>query len=261
MPNKCQSCIHHEKVPHASAKKPCIKLGVLATATACELYVPDPTLLASAHQNVLKVMRLLFRSMRDPELQVMAMAIRGGSYLQKAGYEFGQPVYFCVGQEYVQNYFRGRIVSVSKDKQFVYVSSSLRDGDGNTMVTLMPESVLTFAKWEKRKRSLISANRVIEPKKNGRPTLYDELQMPRDEWLAYRDTLAVKPAEYVPPSLDSVPQHWLDKRRVKLFKEEAMHAITGNIKKSKKIADAKTKAKMKKTLTRGKDGSFTIERT
>lgn len=255
---QCRTCIHHERVAHPSANgKVCAKMGVLGTASACKLYDEDVLHLAKAQQSTIKIMRLVCRELGDPDLQVLAMAVRNIPYLKKAGYEFGQLVYFAIGTDYLQNWFRGRVVKVSKDRQFIHICSSLTEGADNSMITLEAQSVFTAQEFEKKRRSLVKENRIAEPRKNGRPTLWEELQMPKAQWKAYRESLAAKPADYEPPTLDSVPQHWLDKRTVRSFKDEAAAALKANVVKSKVLAKKKLEARAK----RNAQGAVVISRT
>lgn len=231
---KCKSCIHHSKVPHPEDKKVCESLGITAAAKACSQFNPDFIKLAGVSHDLIKPLGNFMRDCTSEQTQILAFYIRNAEYAKRQKLRLGQQVAFCLSADYLQNYFRGYVLSVSKDGEFVYITSNLNQKEGNTMLTLLRKNVLTVLEFKLKKKKLIKSGRVVEPQgRRGHKTLFDQLSMNKKEFLSYRGTLASKPDDYVPPSIDSVPDTWLDSRQAAKMSEQRKKEIKKQIEKSK----------------------------
>lgn len=253
---QCRSCIHHTKTPHPQfgTRKTCDKMGILPSARAPEAcFSSDVIAVIDTKHSLLQELRDFALETNPRMTQNLAYTILQIDRVAKAKLMFGQRVAFCLGADVLQNYFRGRVISVTADGEFVYVSSELQKGSDYTLLTLMRSSVLTFKQWQRKKQQLIRAGAITEARtRSDRPTLFEELQMPKSDWRAYRETLMSSPESYKPPSLDSVPQHWIDRRKLPALKEDVQQAIKFAARKSKTMADKKLKSKLVKAGANGK---------
>lgn len=258
---QCRSCIHHSRVPHpqVGVKKTCDKIGILPSGDAPAVcFRPDVLAIVEVDHSWIEHLRQFHKNTNPRLTQVMAHTLLNTQMLSRLKLEFGQRVAFCIGSDFLQNYFRGVVLAATPDGEFVYVSSSLSPGSANTMLTLLRSSLLTKDQWLKKKQQLIKQNRVQEPRtRSNRPTLFEELEMPRAEWLRYRESLVTKPEDYKPPSLDSVPQHWLDKRRLLSIKEDVAGAVKSVARKSRATS---AKKMLKKQMKAGANGKLLINR-
>jgi hypothetical protein len=278
MQYQCKACIHLDKVPLPGAKKSCSKMGILANATMCKEFNPDITDLANSAAGVspIRMIGRLQEVMTEKQMQLLSWLLRMNYRTKKVGLKLGGKVAFCLSGDYLNNYFQGYVMSVSKDMQFVTILADLQKNGSASAIILMRESVYNWKQYQKKRKALVKEGLIMEPRRGSRPTLYEELHMTKDEFLRGRAKLATRPADYVPPSMDNVPATWLDKRRITSFSEDARAAVAANVKKSKDltrktIEKAKTKAgngtkvvsksnKVVKTSKRSNNGSFVINR-
>jgi hypothetical protein len=129
----------------------------------------------------------------------MSMALMGITDIRKAGYEFGQTLWFNLSaprEEYVDCYYRGVIVAVADGN--LIIASDL-SGDMRVSITLPPSSVLTHSQWEKRLAKLVKANRICMPvQKNGHKLR-----------LVAREALVVT-VDYEVPTLETAPKELVE---------------------------------------------------
>lgn len=257
--DRCGTCLHFERIPYpGSPKKTCDALGHIASSPKCDYYNPNIALIADKAPKVIPIFSEYVASMTRGELQLFGHMMYSAAETAKAGFTLGQQVWFVIGMDYLNNYFTGIVLRATKE--FVYIAAELNEGAGGTFVQLMPSSVLNEKEWLRRRRRLVRAERVVEPRKNGRPTLFEELAMTKKEFVERRQALAEKPADYEPPTLDTVPQHWLDKRHVQSFKADAVAAQTVE-QHVKAVRVKKAKAKAKASGKGFTDGKFVVRRS
>lgn len=220
--DKCGTCLHFQNMPYPGARKSCDKLGHLASSPKCELYNPNIAILADKSPSVVKLIGKIAQKFNRSELQLLGHLMYAADTTRREGWYIGQPVWFCIGQDYLTNYFQGYVLRANAE--FVFITAELSQGAGGTYVQVMKKSTLDEEQFLKVRRQLVKAGRVTEPRKNGNPTLFEELQMTKAEFVARREALVSAPSDYEPPTLDTVPQHWLDKRHAISFKADASKA-------------------------------------
>lgn len=192
---KCGDCLCFAKT--ARFEQPCEKLGVLRHANAPVCFVPNPFFMQKIQPDVLNQLGLLFREFNAPMKRVLLGLLRSGKTFEDMGLAFGQPVYFCMGEDYLSNYYTGYVIGVtSVMSPSVYVTTDLNKKQLSRPViaTLMPESVHVRSAFLKKREQLIERKRVMDPNHN-----------------KFKRVIKKNALEgYEPPSMDSVPAEWFD---------------------------------------------------
>lgn len=238
---KCGACLHFNRT--AAFEKPCAQLGVLKQADACSSYTPDMCRLTRIDPESLKLLRDLTKDLRREELNILAYTFRNVDLLKRYGYHFGQTVLFSVGKDYLSEYFKAYILGISTDGEYVYLSSTYEGiNRGQVFMTLLRDSIMTVDEFKAHRRQLVKSKRLKPPPAAGKPNTIDILKMPKPKRKAYMASLEKKPMDYEPPTLDTVPTSWLDKREMADGKKR------------------KQKAKSTRRVKEGRDGSIRISR-
>jgi hypothetical protein len=194
---KCGDCLHFKRAP--KFEKVCSTLGVKHFANAPNCYDPDVFQLASQDPEVLNRLGLLIKDMSSKDTRVFMSLMKRTIALEKAyKLKFGQPVYFCLGQPYLSNYFRGYVVGGSEGGEpQVYISSTLskRQRKQPMIATLDRTSVFTVPEFKKQKEKLVKENRLQDP----------------DPLFSTAPKSVVVDTGYVVPNMETADKSWFDK--------------------------------------------------
>lgn len=243
---KCGECMHLTGV--AAFEKPCSQLGKTSFAEACPSFTPDLRTISIVKKGHIAQFAELAQMLSQPQTRLFAYVFRNVDLIKKSGFEFGEEVVFSLGQDYLECYVRGRVIGADRAATQVYLSSDFEGLNGEScMITLLRPSVMKMADFLKHRAELISKGRIAEPKPSTgsvKRTTLQCLRMSADERALYRKQLQTKPDEYTPPSIDTVPQSWLDGRLLE------------------KVVTSKAEAKKAKATkaTGKKDGGYTLNR-
>lgn len=193
---KCGECLHHTK--YAKFEKICFKLGVLAKASAPSCFTPNVFLLQKHSPDVLNQLGLLIKDFSSAQARILVGLLRSRKAYERYGLAFGMPVYVRFGSDYLNNYFRAYVISVTvHGEPMVYVTSDLNRKQTNApaVMALLPDSVLTISMFKKKKQDLTKRKLLKDPK----PTVFGK-------------PVKGKKAEidYEPPTLENVPASWFD---------------------------------------------------
>ena len=208
---KCSTCIHYQTAPLHN--KVCAELGVTKNAMAPNCYSPDPAYMArSIPIQIIKDLGKHLRELDVTELQTLSFYIRNASMLQqKSTFKFGQPVYVCLGNQYLSHYFSGYVLGMAYTGEHILVTSSLTQDEDVTVLTLLPESILTRSQFNERKMKLIKAKRLEERKGDAR-----KYRLPIAVAIAKGEFEYSPTEEYVsdyePPSIDQAPNEMQNKQ-------------------------------------------------
>lgn len=195
---KCGDCLHFKQ--NAKFEKPCFDLGIKRFRDAPSCYSPNVYLLGKKNPDVLHQLGILLMNFSAQESRVFMSILKQANAFEK-NYElkFGQPVMFCLGNDYLSNYFSGFAIGVAEcgDGQ-VFIGSDLsgRQRGKPLTLSLLRDSVYTLSEFRKKKAQLEKQGRLTDPK-----PLYGEV----------KKDVKVGKEDYVPPSMDSAPAEWFDK--------------------------------------------------
>lgn len=211
---KCGDCLHLTGT--AAFEKPCAQLGKTSFAEACPNFTPELNKISIVKKGQLGVLSDIAKTLSQNQARLFAYVFRNIDFIKKSGFDFGEEVVFSLGGDYLECYVRGRVIGADRAATQVYISSDFEGLNGEScMLTLLRPSVLSLAKFAKKRKALILEGRIAEEKfaaGSRKRTTLQCLKMTPDERAVYRQTLSTKPDEYVPPSLDTVPANWLDNR-------------------------------------------------
>ncbi len=213
---KCQDCLHHSTGPKRFERL-CSALGVEPFAPACPEFSPNIQTLANSDTKALVKLAGITQTFTKEQLRILAFTFRNLDYIRKAGFEFGQTVVFSInGRQYLENYFRGIVIGATRNGQLCHIASCLENlNPRNCLLSLFSNDVLSLDKFQALRQSLIQRERLREPK--GDRTL-SMLKMSPEQLSIYKASLEKEPNEYSPPTLDTVPQEWLDSRQAGTLK-------------------------------------------
>jgi hypothetical protein len=217
---KCGDCLHFKNIP--KFERVCTVLGVKSFREAPTCFKANPYILNKINPDAVFQLGILLHSSTAQQKRILSNLLKEMAQVQKVyKLEFGQPVMFHIGNDYLSNYFRGYVIggSTSGDPQ-IYVTSDMSGGQRSApaMVTLMPNSVHRLSDWKKKKAQLLKEKRLKDPN----PLYSSHVQ---------KKELSI---DYTPPTLENAPAEWLDKR------------------------DIKGSMKSKKHLQKSKDGTLTF---
>jgi hypothetical protein len=194
---KCGECLHFKQL--ARFEKVCSQLAVKHYADAPTCFSPNAWLLKKQDPNTLFQLGLMLNSMTGPEVKtLMGLMMNQSMLIKRYGLKFGQPVFFCLGSDYLSNYFRGFVIGGGAyGEDTVHISSTLNMAQRKHPMQAMlgRDSVYTNVEFKKQKAKLIKADRIVDPKPLFSPT----------------PTVIKDPVNHVPVSMDTAPPEWFDK--------------------------------------------------
>lgn len=193
---RCGDCLHLDKI--SKFEKVCSKLGITKNALAPACFAPNVFELQKVTPDILNNLGLMIKDLNSTQCRILLGLLKARKSFERYHLAFGQPVYFHVGQDYLSNYFKGFVVSVSSfGEPTVYVTSDLNKKQvaKPAMLVLSPESVFTISRFKKKKDSLVKRNLVNDPK----PFYFMKKVHPKEVDVSYE-----------PPTMESVPDSWFD---------------------------------------------------
>lgn len=219
---KCGDCIHLERGP-ATFEKLCGQLGKTGFSEACSSFTPDMSKISVLRKGEAQTLAKLAISIKPQQARLLAYMFRNIDLLKRAGYDLFETVVFSLGGDYLECYVRGYIIGADRAGDQVYISSDFENLNGDpALLTLLSPSVMNLAAFAKHRKKLVTEGRIAEPrsaKGTKKKTILQCLKMTVEERAMYRQQLATKPGDYVPPTLDTVPAKWLDSRTADSIKE------------------------------------------
>lgn len=219
---KCGDCLHFNTT--AKFEKTCVNLGVKKFSDAPSCYAPNVYFLGRKNPDVINQLGFLLRDFTAQDQRIfLSLLKQASSFEKKYKLKFGQPVYFCLGSDYLSNYFSGYVIGVADAGEGqVFVGSDLKGRQRGKPLTctLLRDSVFTIPEWKKKEAQLKKANRLVDPS-----PLFNTVALKKSE---------LKEDGYVPPSLDSAPPEWFDKEpekksKAKLSFKKSVRKLDGNL--------------------------------
>lgn len=212
---KCGECLHFSRL--AKFEKPCSFLGIKAFATAPTCFSPDVFKLQKTNPDIIYQIGAILKDFSSTEARVLIALLRNIKTQEKFyKLKFGQPVYFCLSNNYLSNYFMGFVVGVANvGEEQVFVSSNLgkQQRKHPMLGSFIRESVLTVSEFSKKKKELIALNRIQDPKKLFTPS-----------------TLVKETAsDYDIPNMETAPQDWLEKLDTAKIKKKPKRELDGTL--------------------------------
>lgn len=197
---KCGDCLHFKN--NAKFEKPCYDLGIKKFSDAPACFSPNVYFLGRQNPDLLFQLGMILKDFTAQDSRVfLALLKQQKSFEKNYNLKFGQPVYFCLGADYLSNYFLGYVIGVAEagDGQ-VFVGSSLggKQRSKPMVGSFLRDGVFTVSEFKKRQAQLVKAGRLNDPK-----PLYT----------APTPNVVSDVSDYTPPSMDTAPSEWFDKNK------------------------------------------------
>jgi hypothetical protein len=255
---KCSDCAFFANGRHPQQGRPCSELGFTTFAKACDLYQPN-TIKMLENVDVLQAVSKLTKKMSVGDTRILSWLINNISSLNKRGYSFGQTMYVNLSSpyiDYVNCWYKANLVNVitvkdSDGVEFEYLQlvSSIAS-DYHTLLTFPPSIVLNADDYKKHKATLEKNKLVTIPCEKEGNTIEFKLNQPLNKPHLLMDIGDV-------PTIDTVPDAWLDNRRITEWIDPLEPVITKK-KKPAVTPEDDAPARPAKKKTRDTDDSFTV---
>ncbi len=194
---RCGDCLHYKGTYHPAMGKKCFDLGIKTTAVAPTCYTPNVGLFRKVGANFFKQLATTMATLTPQQSRVLMGLLKAQSSLERTGFTFLQKVYFKVGEEYLENYHSGYVLSKGHENTIMVVGEQyLGNNTSSPIAFLLKESILTWDKFKKKKESCIQKGLVLQPK---RIRVYEN-------------------DKYEPPTLDTPPEGEKPRKASKKFK-------------------------------------------
>ena len=227
---KCGDCLHHTVGPKVFEKL-CSQLGKTLNANACQSFSPNVFKLTFVKQGSIDLLAQLTSELSREQTRLLAFTLASNDYIKKAGFEFGQVVYFSINHEgNLDSYFSAVVIGASAKGDMVHLSSTFEKLQTKAaLLSLESNTVLNQEKFNAKRRSLIKQNKIYTVVNvRERKTALDFLYMTKTQIHIYKKQLETGPVDYIPPSIDTVPTNWLDSRVLKTLKP-SIKKTTGKV--------------------------------
>lgn len=156
---RCGDCMHFKGTAHPIYGQPCAENGVRAGATAPSCYTPNMSLFRNISPEAVQTLATMVSGMTAQQQRITMGLFRSASSLERMNLKFLQTVYFSMGGDCLQNYYRGYVFSAGPEKNTVIVVGQdyIKAHSTACVAQLLRESVIT----SKKKFNAIK-NRLIE---------------------------------------------------------------------------------------------------
>ena len=208
---RCGECLHFKKGP-PKFHSVCINLGVQSFAKAPNCFTPNVALLNTVSHDIVSQLGLIAKDLSPVQLRLLSYVFKHAGVLRKVELKFGQPIFFSLGSDYLSHYFRGYVLHVSDDRDYVFVTSCLNKTKYQTFLTLPIASVLKGMAFKETRKRLVQSGRISlksDTKYTGKLPLAELLSA--TGCLLYSRRNEVVDADYIPPTLETAPAEWLNR--------------------------------------------------
>ncbi len=175
---QCGDCLHYKGSRHPAMDKPCTELGIGSKSEAPGCYTPDVTAFRSLGLDAFGVLAAFISTLTPRQSRVLLGVLKYAGSLERHGLQFLEERYFKLGDNYLDNYYKGYVIGVGKNGEFILVGTDyLNCSKASTLAYLDKSSLLDEKRFEKEKTILLSQGRVKSPKV-ARLVARDEYQVP-----------------------------------------------------------------------------------
>lgn len=201
---RCSECLHFKNHPHSQKQQVCIKEGVKPAAIAPKCFTPDVTILTGNSDQFVQL-AALFHAYDAKQKRVLLALLRS----KKKGYSIGTRLYFKIGKDFISNYLAGYVAGYTSTGELMLIGSPSPKERGQSFTSYMApnsDGLLTVTQWKAKRAELQASNLVHDPanKVIKRASVVDA---------------------YEPPTLDTVPSWFYDKK----VKPPARRKVTDEI--------------------------------
>lgn len=190
---RCGECLHFEGSPHPGIGQACSLIGVKRYATAPSCYTPNVHVFRKTSKETLSLLASIVSGFTPQQSLVLMGLLKEQTRLKKKlGVSFLERVFFCVGEDYLENYVGGLALGMDPLGNLLIVGTEFLNDQRNPIVASMgASSILTYDAFIKKRDQLLSRGLIYQPRKRNREQLPDCLK------------------DYEPPTIET-PQDFLE---------------------------------------------------
>lgn len=171
---KCGDCLFFSREISPVFSEPCKDRGVKEYASAPSCFSPNVRELNNLGSDFFALLGSMLSVCSPRQTRLLSHVISQQHHISKLGFYLMQPVYFRLGEDYLDNYFKGFILSISSTGGLMLCSNPYLQGGAPLYAEICKESVLTESMMEEKREQLIASGRLYEPKRPQRNTSVEE---------------------------------------------------------------------------------------
>lgn len=155
---RCKNCIHFATHRAEKFKSVCSFLGVKPESRPCPSFFANPFEF-KPKQKEFKAFQDLVQDLPKSKITALLGWLQQELITRSSGMEFGEVVYLrTVGDDYLRNY--SKAVVISANRKYVFLQGAKK----KFTAMVLRSSVLNEKQWKAKRASLISKNKIRDPK-------------------------------------------------------------------------------------------------
>lgn len=163
---RCGDCMHFQQSSHPQFGQVCEQRGVKKFATAPNCYTANVHVFRRVSPKTFLTLAPIVAGFSNQQARVFMGLLNTQAQLEKLGLFLLQRVFFCIGNDYLDNYYSAYVLGVGPEKHILLVGSDyLKTQKGATVAQLMKDSLLDHKEFVKRRAYLIEHGLLYEPRK------------------------------------------------------------------------------------------------
>lgn len=163
---RCGDCLHFKGNAHPSIGAPCESSGVVATGLAPACFTPDVGVLKKLPEPSIGILFSIFSSLTPKQSRILAGLLSKSSGLEKHGFSFLEKVYFCAGDDWLENYFCGHVISDDPHGNILIVGTKFfTELKTNMIASMRSKSLLNKKQFAEKKAALFESGKIIQDKR------------------------------------------------------------------------------------------------
>lgn len=164
---RCAECMHFEGSPHPSVGQACNLIGVKRYATAPNCYTPNVHVFRKTSPQTLSLLSSVVASFSPQQsLVLMGLLKEQASMKKKFNLSFLERVFFCVGEDFMENYFGGFALGSDPDGRILIVGHQyFKDQKSSIVASLSRGSVFNWEEFQKLKTKMTDQGKLYQPRR------------------------------------------------------------------------------------------------
>lgn len=163
---RCGECHFYRNSAHPRLAKPCQSLGVNSAGSAPSCFSPNLYALKDVSKDTLQTIFHLCSTLRPAQLKALAGLMSRPAVLARHDLSFLEEVFFCVGDDYLDNYVRAYALTEAPSGGIMLVGSTFFTEFPETCAaTILRSSLMTRAQFVRKRRELQDAGKLHQPRK------------------------------------------------------------------------------------------------
>lgn len=170
VPQKCGDCLFFKGDKSPSFDAPCFDRGVKEYATAPRCFSPNLRKLSGISSDAFELLGSILSMCSPSQVRIISNLIAQQHLVVKQGFFLMQPVFFRIGDDYLDNYFKGYVMSLTSEGDIMMCSSPYLRGGHVAYAQVTKASLLDEVAMEEKRAYLVERGLIYEPKRPQRNT-------------------------------------------------------------------------------------------